>query len=429
MDRMRLAAVAAAIALVTSGCPGPDGVYEYETATLSLTGMVEPSEQVGIRALVEIDGADLRPFDTLILLLTMPESSPTSAVLGELIEVGPPSDGLEMMRIQDPRGPQNRYPLGRLQLDLDRCPSVGRCVFEIDAVIGNVGSNSEAWVLDATLQRDAPADRTIEIASFQMELVNERRAVDGWRVEGPLLLGGQPGEPVAYAVTLTTSVTDPSLFDLLIVEPRQNLVTRTMEAIIGPAGLQWALTYFEPSLTPLSSQAVCDDRSCRIDAVAIFRPAHEEDWWMAMVTPSNDPLNQLLPESEVTIDVRRLDIASFAGRIGQETTGSIGIELDASADTTHALVWWDIKPENIIGTAWAGQLGTTDGTLLGQYEWFELDCSDRCRRDLTLAWDIPAGSWDVEKAGELVYSGYVIGGTGSGVAVGTPPAVTVRESE
>ena len=395
----------------------------YETAEETVTGTLMPSEQALVRFVVEIDAADAISADSLKVALSVLPTQQT-AVLGELIEGGAVPSGPRMIRIQDRNGADGVYRIDELDLDPSTCPRTGLCSFPVEATIGNLGDASEEWMIEATFFRYAEQDRRIEIPSFRIR-VDTRSSEDGlWATTGPLPIGGQVGEAVAYAVSVATTISDSTRFDILITEPRQGLIGRTVEAVIGPTDLAWGLTYYEPSRAPLSSQASCDETGCRIDAVVIFRPGYDNDWWIPVVLPKPDAFSASVAESVTTIDVRRVDVATFEGEIHGIQGGTLTLELDAPLSTREALVWWQVKPTRFaVSLPPLGGLKASDESSLSHYRWFALDCGDRCGGDVTLFWEAPPESWEGE---EVSYIGIVIGGESRGVAAESAPRVTIR---
>lgn len=417
---IRIAVVSVAL-LFAAGCTTPGN--SYETAKETATGTLLPSEQALVRFVVEIDAADARSSDSLNVALSVSPKQQT-AVLGELIEGGAAPSGPRMIRIQDPNGVDIVYRIDELELDASACPQAGLCSFPVEATIGNLGDASEEWTIEATFLRDAERDRRIEIPSFRIRVDTRSSETGLWATTGPLPIGGQVGEAVAYAVSVTTTIKDSTTFDVLITEPRQGLIGRTVEAVIGPTDLAWALTYYGSSREPLATQAECNESGCRVDVLVIFRPDYDDDWWIPIVLPKPDAFSSSVAESVTTIDVRRVDVATFEGEIQGIQGGTLTLEIDAPLSTREALVWWHVKPTKfVLSLPPLGGVKAPDESALDRYEWFPLDCGDSCRSDVTLFWESLPESWEAE---EVSFSGFVVGGEGLGVAAEFAPRVAIR---
>lgn len=381
-------------------------------------GEIEPGQTVLAEVDVSVDMNELfASFDRMKIELTLTEPSPQAAVFGSFAveDVGATRPALlgETVDVEKLDVP---YPCGE---------DAQRCVIPVEVQLGNVGTTPERWTLRAVISRDTrdkeQAD-AFEVPSLRTQLSASTAGRDEWASPGPISFDAST-ELVAYSVTVDTSVSDPSLFEVVVTEPRHWLVTRTIEAVIGPQDLSWSLVYYDPSPQPLAQQARCDQNGCQLNLVALFRP-RRDDWWIPIVRPTATAPPDLLKQHSTNVEIEQINITEVSGLLGeQKPSGNLTLRIEGEANMTQAALAILVYPEDDF--EWAiPRLRTDDGQTPQSYRWFNLECDEqRCVRDVEVTWDLPNRTEPIP----LEYWITVIGGTGDGLANRQPPSITIEK--
>lgn len=393
----------------------------FETATVSGAAAIRPHEQLQTQLVVEIDADDIRFNDIIQVFLSVEPRSDTAVVV-DLTQGNAVPPDLRAAQIWEsegsPGGPHQEY----LAISTSECVGPGSCSFVVDATVGNLGDSAQDLIATATLKREADRDGEIEIPSLRISFDTQTHQQDLWATPGPIPIGGIIGEPTAHAISIETTINDPALFDVLIREPLDRTVHRRITAVIGPDDPVWAPKREGPSSSTLIEQATCTESGCRIDVVAVFQPRHEDDWWVPIVVPRPDPTGMNVNDSTTTIRTRPVTISTFEGDLGKRMGGALALELDAPLSTSEVILMWDVHPVRWYPYAPIGHIVSSDGTEIESQQWLDLECDERCRLEAEMTWQAPP-SWEGE---DVAYYGYVIGGSGRGVANNSPPEVVVR---
>lgn len=270
--------------------------------------------------------------------------------------------------------------------------------------------------------RDKEQADAFEVPSLRTQLSASTAGRDEWVSPGPISFDAST-ELVAYSVTVDTSVSDPSLFEVVVTEPRHWLVTRTIDAVIGPRDLSWSLVYYDPSPQPLAQQARCDQNGCQLNLVALFRP-RRDDWWIPIVRPTAAAPLDLLKQHSTNVEIEQINITEMSGLLGEQNpSGNLTLRIEGEANTTQAALAILVYPEDDF--EWAiPRLRTDDGQTPQSYRWFNLECDEqRCVRDVEVTWDLPNRTEPIP----LEYWITVIGGIGDGLASRQPPSITIEK--
>lgn len=384
----------------------------------SVEGEIGPGQTLVARVDVSVDMNEIfDSFDRLKMELILADPSDQAAVLGWF--------GVEDVGETRPALVGERVSVETLDVPFPCAADTERCLIPVEIQLGNVGTTAQRWVLRAVITRDTVLDEeqadSFEVPSLTAQLAAFELKEDEWVSPGPISFDAF-GELVGYSITLDTSVKDPSLFEVLVTEPRQWLVTRSIHAVIGPRDLAWSLVYFDPSPRPLAQQARCDENGCQLNIVALFKPSRD-DWWIPIVHPTAHAPSNLLKQHSTQINIEPINVTETTASLGERNpSDSLTIHLEAEPNTTEAALAVRVYPED--NPQWAiPQVRTDENQPLQMYRWFQMDCSPhRCKRDLEVTWDlsnqtepIPLETWIT-----------VIGGTGNGLASQQPPSISIE---
>jgi hypothetical protein len=215
----------------------------------TVEAVVEPGQTILAKVEVKVDMNEVvEVFDELSIELALAEPSPRAAVFG--------SFGVESIGVTQPALITDKVDVETLDVPYPCGPEVSRCRIPVEIQLGNVGTTPERWVLTASISRstrdEEEADQ-FEVSSLSAQLTEIETNDNEWVSPGPVAFE-TANELVAYAVTIHTSVTDPSLIEVVVTEPRHHLVTRSIEVVVGPEDPSWSQLYFEPDPAPLANK-------------------------------------------------------------------------------------------------------------------------------------------------------------------------------
>lgn len=387
-------------------------------ASRSVVGEIEPGQTVVARIDVSVDMNEIfESFERLTIELTLTDPSPQAAVFGWF--------GVEHVGQTRPALIGESVDVATLDVPYPCVADERRCLIPVDVRLGNAGTTTEPWVVTAAISRSTDTQDeadAFEVPSLKAEISASEVYRDEWVSPGPIAFDTS-GELVAYSVTVDTSVNDPSLFDLVVTEPRHWRVTRSIEAVVGPRDLSWSIVYFEPSPEPLAGQAQCDQEGCELSFVAMFRPV-ADDWWIPIVRPTATAPPDLLKHHSTNIEIEPVSVTEVSGQLGEEDpSGSLTLHIEGESSMTQAALAILVYPQDQF--QWAvPQLRTDDEQTPKLYRWFDLECDEqRCVQDVEVTWDLA----DHTERIPLEYWGVVIGGSGNGVPSPTPPIISIDE--
>ncbi len=384
----------------------------------SVVAEIEPGQTVVVRIDVSVDMNEIfESFDRLKIELSLTDPSPRAAIFGWF--------GVEHVGETRPALVGETVGVAALDVPYPCVADERRCLIPVDVRLGNAGTTTELWAVTAAISRSTDTQDqadAFEVPSLKAEIAASEVHRDEWVSPGPIAFDSS-GELVAYSVTVDTSVSDPSLFEVVVTEPRHWLVTRSIEAVVGPRDHSWSLVYFEHSPDPLAGQARCDQEGCQLSFVAMFRPL-EDDWWIPIVRPTATAPPDLLEHHSTSIEIEQISVTEVSGQLGErDPSGSLTLHIEGASNTMQAALAILVYPEEQF--EWAvPQLRTDDGQTPQMYRWFDLECDERsCNRDVEVTWDLA----DHTERIPLEYWGVVIGGTGDGLANPTPPSIAIDE--
>jgi hypothetical protein len=389
-----------------------DGV---ETRTVE--AVIEPGQTVSAKVDVTVDMNEVSVFfDYLTIELALAEPASEAAVFGsfDIEHVGETRPALITDKV-DVETLEVPYPCG---------PEVSQCRIPVEIRLGNVGATPERWVMTASISRstrDEEEASSFDVPSLDARLTDLEVADGEWVSPGPVAFESSD-ELVAYELTVDTSVNDPSLFEVVVTEPRQDLVTRSTEVVFGPDDPSWSLVYFEPDPAPVAQQAECTESGCVLHLVAIFRP-REGDWWIPIVRPTAEARRDLFHQHTARIEIDRTSVTEISGSLGvQDPSGILTLQIKTDPNSPQAAAKVLVYPKD--NFQWAvPQLRTDDGQTPKMYRWFDLDCdAARCTRDVNVTWELVMQ----QEATELEYWIVAVGGIGGGQASPRPPTVEVN---
>lgn len=383
----------------------------------TVEGVLEPGQTMVAHVDVTVDMGEVAVlFDELTIDLTLADPSSDAAVFGSF-DVGTAGETRPAL-IRD------TVDVATMEVPYPCRSEVKECRIPIVIRLGNVGGTVERWMMTASISRstrDAGEASSFEVPSLNAVLTGTDIGDEEWISPGPVVFDVSDGV-VAYAINVETSIADPSLFEVVVTEPRQFRLPRRIAAVIGPED---SLVHNEAfSARPFAEQADCTDSGCQLHLVSVFWP-RDGEWWIPIVRPAPQAPRDLFKDHTVHITIDEAPVTATSGSLGrQKPAGTLTLHIESEPHVTKAVIAVDVSLEGNSNRP-SLHLRTDDGQIPDMYDWFELSCTaSRCVREITTSWRL-VGQQD---ASQLNYWAVVIGGIGDGRVSSTPSSIELINS-